>query len=339
MRKNLKMFKYKLFLSLSILFLFSLSLFAGSLIEEKILLEKINTAKNKKEQVVAKQNLIKFYIANSNYEESKSLCLTLLGSKSKLSKKQKFQIYIYLINTYKYLNNYNSAIEACKETEFLYPKNILPKIILADIYMDNILYENAKTKYKEALLIDKNSRQANVKIADIYAMQGAFDLAYKHYETAQKIQPDVSTSIKMAKSAIELGLVDKAMRMLEQVYNIQIHNDIAITLANLYKEHGRFKDAEKTLLLDLETNGNDLDVSLNLASLYILFQHYDKAKVILLSTKNKFPDIEAIDFLLAETYYYLSDKKTAIHIMKEIIATTKSEYIRKHSQNMLNTYK
>ncbi|MDD5022317.1 MAG: hypothetical protein PHR82_09355 [Endomicrobiaceae bacterium] len=333
------MFKYKLFLLFSILFLFSSSLFAGSLVEEKILLEKIAVTKNKKEQILAKQNLIKFYISNNKYDESRDLCLTLLDSESKLTKKQKFQIYIYLIDTYKYMNNYNSAIEVCKEAEFLYPKNILPKIILADIYMDNILYENAKNKYKEALLIDKNSRQANVKIADIYAMQGAFDLAFKHYETAQKIQQDVSTSIKMAKAAIELGFVDKAINMLEQIYRIKIDNNIAITLANLYKEHGRFKDAEKTLLLVLETNGNNLDVSLNLASLYILFQHYDKAKAMLLSTKSKFPDTEVVDFLLAETYYYLSDKKTAINIMNKIIATTKSEYIRKHSENMLNTYK
>ena len=333
------MFKYKLSLLLSILVLFSVSLFAGNLVEEKLLLEKIAVTKNKKELVLAKQNLIKFYINNGKYEDSKTLCLTLLDPESKSSRKQKFQIYIYLIDTYKYHNNYNLAIETCKETEFLYPRNILPKIILADIYMDNILYENAKTKYQEALLVDKNSRHANVKIADIYAMQGAFDLAFKHYETAQKIQPDVSTSIKMAKSAIELGLVDKAINMLEQVYNTKTHNDIAITLATLYKEHGRFKDAEKTLLIALETNGDNLDVSLNLASLYILFQHYDKAKAILLSTKSKFPNTEVVDFLLAETYYYSSDKKNAVHIMKEIIATTKSEYIRKHSENMLNTYK
>lgn len=333
------MFKSKLFLLFGLLFLFSSSLFAGSLVEEKILLEKIAASKNKKELVLAKQNLINFYIANNKYEESKTLCLTLLDVESKLSKKQKFQIYIYLIDTYKYLNNYNLAIETCKETEFLYPKNILPKIILADIYMQNILYENAKNKYKEALLIDKNSRHANVKIADIYAMQGAFDLAFEHYENAQKIQPDISTSIKMAKAAIEFGFVDKAICMLEQVYSTQVHNDIAITLAKLYKEHGRFQDAEKILLTALETNGDNLDVSLNLASLYILYQHYGDAKAILLSAKSKFPDIEVIDFLLAETYYYLSDKKTAIHIMKEIIATTKSEYVRKHSQNMLNTYK
>jgi hypothetical protein len=67
-------------------------------------------------------------------------------------------------------------------------------------------------------------------------MQGAFDLAYKHYEAAQKIQQDVSTSIKMAKAAIELGFVDKAINMLEQVYCTQIHNDVALTLAKLYKE-------------------------------------------------------------------------------------------------------
>lgn len=324
---------------MSILFLFSASLFAGSLVEEKLLLEKIAVTKNKKELVLAKQNLIKFYIDNGKYEESKNLCQTLLDPESKLSKKQKFQVYIYLIDTYKYLNNYNLAIETCKETEFLYPRNILPKIILADIYMDNILYENAKNKYQEALLIDKNSRHANVKIADIYAMQGAFDLAFKHYETAQKIQPDVSTSIKMAKSAIELGLVDKAINMLEQVFNTKTHNDIAITLATLYKEHGRFKDAEKTLLTALKINGDNLDIYLNLASLYILFQHYDNAKEILLSTKSKFPNTEVIDFLLAETYYYSHDKKNAVRIMKAIIVSTKSEYIRKHAKNILNTYK
>lgn len=333
------MSKYKFLILLILIFLLPSYSFAGNLIEEKILLEKTDTAKNKKEEVAAKQNLIKFYITNGRYDESKELCLKLIEPDSKLTKKQKFQIYIYLIDTYKLINNYNSAIDVCKEAEFLYPKNILPKIILADIYMQNILYENAKSKYQEALLIDKNSRHANVKIADIYAMQGAFDLAYKHYEAAQKIQQDVSTSIKMAKAAIELGFVDKAINMLEQVYCTQIHNDVALTLAKLYKEHGRFKDAEKTLLLALETNGYDLDVSLNLASLYILFQRYEKAKNLLLSLKNKFPDIEVIDFLLAETYYYLSDKNTARNMLNKLIASTKSEYIRKHSENMLNTYK
>lgn len=143
----------------------------------------------------------------------------------------------------------------------------------------------------------------------------------------------------MAKSAIELGLVDKAINMLEQVFNTKTHNDIAITLATLYKEHGRFKDAEKTLLTALKINGDNLDIYLNLASLYILFQHYDNAKEILLSTKSKFPNTEVIDFLLAETYYYSHDKKNAVRIMKAIIVSTKSEYIRKHAKNILNTYK
>lgn len=338
------MYKYKLLFALLCLFLVS-PLFSQTedLTQEQILSSTIDTAKNKKQQLAAQQNLIVYYMSNKKYNEAKNICIPLIDTDSKLSKKEKFQIYMYLIDIYKLLNNYGAAIETCKEAEFLYPKNIIPKIILADIYMDNILYENAKNKYQEALLIDKKSRHANVKIADIYAMQGAFNLAFKHYKIAQDIQPDVCTSIKLAKSAMELGMADEALKLLEQVFAVEINCDIAVHLSNLYKEHGRFKDAEKTLLTALKfPNANkddDLELILNLASLYILFQHYDKAKPILLSAKNKFGNLEIIDFMLADTYYSLGDSKTAVKLLKDIIAKTKSEYIKKHSENMLNTYK
>lgn len=310
---------------------------------EQTLLGQIEKAKTNRQQVVSNRNLLSYYINQKNYEKALPICQKLL--KLKLSKKQKYNLYFDIAVTFKNLGNVEDSIEYFKEAEYLYPKKIDPKIMLGKIYFENALYELAKNKFYEALQIDFKSVTATIWLADVFRIQGNFKLALEYYEKAEKLRDnlDMVVYLNMAKSAKELGLTDKAMNILEEIYKSNHSKDVSLLLAILYKEQGRFKDAEEKLsLLINNTNIKDIELYVNLASLYIFSKEYDKAEKLLSDFKNNNKsndNREVVDLLLADVYYSLSEKETARELVKEVRQYTKSDYIKLYTEDFLKVYK
>lgn len=310
---------------------------------EQTLLGQTEKAKTNRQQVSSNRNLLSYYINQKNYEKALPICQKLL--QLKLSKKQKYYLYLDMAVTFKELGHVEDSIEYFKEAEYLYPQKIDPKKMLGKIYFENDLYELAKNKFYEALEIDSKSVTSMISLADVFRVQGNFKLALEYYEKTEKLRDslDIGIYLNMAKSAKELGLTEKAINILEEIYKSNHDKDVSLLLAGLYKEQGRFKDAEEKLsLLINNTNVRDIELYANLASLYIASKEYDRAKRLLLDFKNNDKNNdnrEVIDLLLADAYYNLSQKETARQLLKEVSKYTTSDYIKLHAENFLKVYK
>ncbi|MFA7074303.1 MAG: tetratricopeptide repeat protein [Endomicrobiaceae bacterium] len=333
---------YGKIIAITILFV-SVFVFADTFNNEQTLIEKISKAKTNKQQVLSNRNLLSYYMNQKNYEKAFPVCEQMF--RLKLSKKQKYYLYMDAAVTYQNLGHVEDSIEYFKEAEYLYPKKIDPKIMLGKIYFQNALYELAKNKFYEALQIDIKSVTASIWLGDIYRVQSNFKTALEHYEYAQKLRDklDITVYLHIAEAAKELGLTDKAVTILEKIYKSDHRKDISLMLASLYKEQGRYKDAEEKLsYLINNANVKDIELYANLAALYIFSREYEKAEKLLLDFKNSNKtndNREVIDLLLAEVYFSLSEKDAAEQLLKEVMNYTSSDYIKLHTEHFLKFYK
>lgn len=329
-------------ITLTILFI-SVFVFADAFNNEQTLIQEISKAKTNKEHILSNRNLLSYYMNQKNYEKAFPVCEQLF--RLKLSKKQKYYLYMDAAVTCQNLGHVEDSIEYFKEAEYLYPKKIDPKIMLGKIYFQNALYELAKNKFYEALQIDIKSVTASVWLGDIYRVQSNFKTALQYYEYAQKLRDnlDITVYLNTAESAKELGLTDKAVNILERIYKSNHRKDISLMLASLYKEQGRYKDAEEKLsYLINNANVKDIELYANLAALYIFSREYEKAKKLLLDFKNSNKtndNREVIDLLLVDVYFNLSEKDTAEQLFKEVIGYTSSDYVKLHAGQFLKFYK
>jgi len=334
---------YNKIIILIILFVSVFVFAAETFYNEQTLIDEASKAKTNKQQVSSNRNLLSYYMNQKNYEKAFPVCEKLL--KLNLSKKQKYYLYMDAAVTCQNLGHVEDSIEYFKEAEYIYPKKIDPKIMLGKIYFENDLYELAKNKFYEALQIDIKSVTASIWLGDIYRLQSNFKAALEYYEYAQKLRDnlDISVYLHTAEAAKELGLTDKAINILEKIYKSDHRKDVSLMLSSLYKEQGRYKDAEEKLsYLINNTNVKDIELYANLAALCITSKEYERAKKLLLDFKssNKTKENrEVIDLLLADVYFSLSEKETARQLLKEVDKYTDSDYIKLHTEHFLKIYK
>jgi len=322
------------FLILTILF-FPVGVLAQTISNEQTLLEKISTSKTNKQRIESGRKLLAYYINQRSYEKALPVCSNLL--ELKLSKKQKFSLYMDMALSNKESGKIEDAIENCKEAEYLYPNKIDPKLMLGKIYFENALYELAKNKFYEALEIDFKSVTSMIYLGDIFRAEKNYKTSLKYYEQAEKLRDNLNINVylNIARCSKELGLTAKAMDMLEKIHKTNPDKNVSIPLACLYKEQGRFKDAQAKLSpLINESTFNDTELYANLASLYILDKEYDKAKKLLIDFKSKNKKTEIIDFLLAEAYYQSSDNQKAAKLFNEILTYTESDSFKSTIQKI-----
>ena len=106
--------------------------------EESALLTILQYAKNEKQEKKANFKLLQYYMREKNYESAITIGNQLLNSK--LSKKQKYNVYYDLSNAYLLSDKPEKALEIGQEAQYLYPKKLYAlycmKKIHSQIYLN-----------------------------------------------------------------------------------------------------------------------------------------------------------------------------------------------------------
>lgn len=310
------------------IFLFQQIIFAENN-SEADLLYNIQIAKSENKKVKAEKELFYYYTNVKYYEQVTSLANELLDHK--LSKKSKYSVYYNTANAYLKLKKYELAVEMAQEAEYLYPKKLEIKLLLGNIYKDNNLHELAITQFNECLDLDYNNIEALIKLGEIYNLQENYKTSLDYYKKAEKQTTNLSITdyINMAISAKEIGLIEQAQDILE---NIKDRNKKAsLLLVSIYRSKQEFDKAIKELTPFVYKEDTDIEIYCNLAQLYLLSKKYNEAKELLLyfKSKNENENFESIDLLMVEALYNIhGDKQKALNTLQKIYSYTKSTSIK-----------
>ena len=301
-------------------------------IQEAAFLSNLANAKSEKQKKKASFKLLKYYMYNKDYESAVSMGNKILNFK--LSKKQKYNTYYSLANSYLFLGKPAKALEQGREAQYLYPKKTETKLLLGKIYKDNGLNELAISQFKEVLDVDDDNFEALINLANIYNFQENYKLSLDFFEKAKKEaeqdNKELSSDdyINMAISAKEIGKREQAQSILE---NIESKNKTAaLLLVSIYQSKQEFDKAIKTLMPFVYNNESDIEIYCNLAQLYLLSNQFEKAKDLLIYFKSKNNQkVEAIDLLLVEAYHNIyHSKERELKELNKILKYANSDYLK-----------
>lgn len=300
--------------------------------EESALLTILQYAKNEKQEKKANFKLLQYYMREKNYESAITIGNQLLNSK--LSKKQKYNVYYDLSNAYLLSDKPEKALEIGQEAQYLYPKKTETKLLLGNIYKNNSLNELAIVKYKECLDIDDDNLEALTNLGNIYNFQENYKASLEYFEKAQteaiKDKTDLSVDdyINMAISAKEIGRRDQAQAILESIN--QKNKKASLLLVSIYHSKQEYDKAIDILKPFVYRNETDIEIYCNLAQIYLLSNKFNEAKDLLLYFKSKNEQNEAIDLLLIEAYHNIyHDKERELQELKNIYNYTTLDYIKR----------
>jgi lipopolysaccharide biosynthesis regulator YciM len=300
--------------------------------EESALLTILQYAKNEKQEKKANFKLLQYYMRVKDYDSAITIGNELLNSK--LSKKQKYNVYYDLSNAYLLSDKPEKALEVGQEAQYLYPKKIETKLLLGNIYKNNSLNELAIVKYKECLDVDDDNLEALTNLGNIYNFQENYKASLEYFEQAQteaiKDKTDLSVDdyINMAISAKEIGRRDQAQAILESIN--KKNKTASLLLVSIYHSKQEYDKAIDTLKPFVYQNETDIEIYCNLAQMYLLSNKFNEAKDLLLYFKSKNKQNEAIDLLLIEAYHNIyHDKERELQELKNIYNYTTLDYIKR----------
>ncbi len=297
-------------------------------VNEDVLINNLQVAKSKNEKEKSLKELFYYYVNMKRWNDIINISEDLL--KYKLTKKEKYNVYYNLAIAYMNNRRFESAIDVAREAEYLYPKKIDIKMLMGRIYRDNRLYELAIMKFKNVLDLDRGHVTALINLGDIYRILKNYKAALEYYTKAIKLRKNLAEEVYVntAVSYKEFGKLDDAADVLK---NIKGKNkSAALLLAEIYKIKQDFLKAEKILLPYVYGKEVDIEVYCKLAELYLISKNCTEAKNLLTFYKSKIKNknVEVVDFLLAEAYYGLNERKKAMKIMDDIFKYSKSDYIK-----------
>ena len=330
--------------SLISIFLFQQILFSDN-INETILIANLPTKKTSKQQKETNKEIFHYYINTKDYEKFIPIAKNLLNFK--LSKKEKYNVFFNLSKAYLNINKLEDAITYALEAEYLYPKKEEIKLMLGAIYKNNNLYELAITKYKSCLYLNKNNIEALINLGYVYNFQENYKKSLDYFQKAdyflKKDKKYLSKDdyICMAKSARELGLIDQAQNILENIKNKD--KRVSLLLSKIYYIKQDFKKAQEELIPFVYKDDTDIEVYCELATLYILSKQFNQAKELLFyfKSKNRNKNFEAIDFLLVEIFYniYHKDEQKSFAKLNQTSNYANLKYIQSMIEKNSNYWK
>ena len=323
---------------IKILVFFLLSFFAFQqtvlcdYMQEAAFISNLANAKSERQKKNASFKLLKYYMYNKDYESAVTMGNKILNFK--LSKKQKYNVYYSLANSYSFLKKTEKALEQGREAQYLYPKKIETKLLLGKIYIDNSLNELAISQFKEVLDVDDDNFEALISLANIYNFQKSYKLSLELFEKAEKEagqnnkELSIDDHVNMAISAKEIGRREQAQTILEKIENK--NKTSALLLVSIYQSKQEFDKAIETLLPFVYHDETDIEIYCNLAQLYLLSNQFEKAKDLLIYFKSKNnQNIEAIDLLLIEAYHNIHhSKERELKELNKILKYTNSDYLK-----------
>jgi len=177
--------------------------------------------------------------------------------------------------------DYNDAINTFKQLVAEAPDSSDAYYLLANAYLKNNQFEQARSSADKSLKIDKNNIATNIVLAELEVKSNRSNTAIKIAKHLQKnyanrsegfvLEGDIyreSKNYKKAAAAYRIGLNKKA------------HSEVVLKLAYVYKQLGD-KHSRQQLLDDwMKKHPQDVRINLFLANEYFAANEYGKAKKI-----------------------------------------------------------
>lgn len=229
-----------------------------------------------------------------------------------------------LLMHYGYLEEANRVLE---HLSFLFPEEAQITIDRANVCMEMgneddalellLTIPNDVPEYPQALLV----------LADYYQMQGLFEVAEKHINSALEMLPN-EPLLQFAKAELlfETGRFVEATRIYEELYEQDKQFAgilLSARLAEVYRAGAAYETALEYYMEALE---EEVTPDLLFGSAYAAFQSekYETAIQQLEDLKELDPDYFSAYLLLAESYAMLDDNKRAYKVIQE--GLTRDEY-------------
>lgn len=196
-------------------------------------------------------------------------------------------------------NKFNEAEKYFTEAYKKAPEEIDICINYSDCLKNNSKIINAFSVLEKKLKGNENNPHILNQFGNLCTAQKNFKDAYKYYNRALELNPDNRDYLRNCSSVcIELDMILRAEELLYKLEELEPSAETYSMIANLSKIKGEFKRAELSLLQGLELEPENMNLHLNLASLYYERDNIDKAKEIILDILEKEPENEKAEKVL-----------------------------------------
>ncbi|MFA0569601.1 tetratricopeptide repeat protein [Vibrio gallaecicus] len=171
--------------------------------------------------------------------------------------------------------------------------------------------------YKQQLQVAEDA-ETRIKLANVYLISDDFDSAIFVLESIDDLETNTSALKIKAKAKYQLRKISSSLALTKKALELQpkdgeLHNLLGI----LYSELGDFNAAEASLNQARRYFYNDIAVKNNLATVYMLQGHYDKAVNLLTPLYQNKPEDEMVRSNLVIALVKSGDSYQAKAILKQ----------------------
>ncbi len=202
----------------------------------------------------------------------------VLAEGTEMARSSEKRLNLTLVKQYVAAADVDTALQILNSLLEEYPDD--PRVLqhLGFAYSLAKRYEAAAAIYESVLEKEPENDSAHMNLANVYMKMGDVPNAITHFEKAAELSPQPS---RRTEAKIRLGLLGStqaqrkgdnklAIRELEKVLEIDPNQVTASNrLAAIHREEGQLDEAEDVLLAAIRSTPENLDVRLNLASLYL----------------------------------------------------------------------
>jgi tetratricopeptide (TPR) repeat protein len=307
----------KLFIALCVL-CFAVGILSADA-KEAELSAAVNTAKNKKQLLLAYEGSGQYYFSVADYPKALSAYNQALELKP--SKRSRYEIYIKIGAILTEMRSFEDALEYYRNAESLYPSKTRAKLEMGKFYLKTGLFYLAEIKFLEVLSIDEADRAANRYLGDIYFAQKLYEKALRYYEASEPSYTNKKLMLNMASAYRNVDKKDEAIKLLTGCLNaLGNDEDILLALALIYIQKNEEKTAINYLLEVIDINPESLDANIYLAQIYLDAGKLEEASTVVKRAAELAPDLASVNILQSKLYFmqgHYAQAKTQAHLAQE----------------------
>jgi tetratricopeptide (TPR) repeat protein len=341
----------KIIVYVLLLFIFSSGVFALDSGNELLLGEcflkefgeiliKVNTSRNKKEQIKLLEHLAEKCIAFSQYDLALNTCDKLI-SLGNISKSKKSKYYVLFGDIYDFKKDYVSSVDNYRKASILCKKNIDAVLKMGRVFLKANMYNFAERAFFDALALNKNSITAKKGLGDVFYRRNIYTTASYYYSQVPPNNYDKEFVVNIANCYYNLNKIDDAICILDAFTTKYEDFELLFLSAMIYIDIKKYSQAKDLLLKSLKycEKKNNLYVYVYLAMLYDLTGETVCAKKMLDIAYSINSSYAVVDFLQSEIAYKMCRFDEAVKYANNAHAKTKSVFVKNQVQKMVYFYK
>ena len=227
------------------------------------------------------------------------------------------------------LNEHAEAIRKLEQATELDPNFALAFSMKGDLYQQQKEYEKSAAAYKRATLLDPWSFKDFFNLGKVYQVMKQFADAVQAYVVAAKLDPDhFQSHLGAAQCYYELKEYKKAIEYAQKAQQLKPDNGTTDQLlGDVYEAMNDHTQAINSYRRAMEVEGNDPNIMVPLAKVYLRSGQYSAAKELLAAVIKIQPHNALAYQYMGFAHLRLKEIDEAIENYKQAVQEDKTDYM------------